>query len=200
MEATNIRSTPVPHIACAPLTSKLTNTIFNSSGSATIGRDDPSTSTRTPARSGSSARRLAVLATRDATSTSWGRGCGGRAKTRRSLTRSLRPSMRATISFATAASRLSGGRRPPMTCTAPRIPASGFLTSCAMSAAISPRPARLACSRSCCSMRTRAVRSWTIPMNRRSSVVAISPTDSCRGNVEPSRRRPVTSRPRPMIF
>jgi hypothetical protein len=101
----------LPCIACAPFTSRLTNTIFKSSGSAMTGRDDPWTSTRTLATAGSSARSVAVLFTRDPRSTSCGRGRGGRAKSRESLTRSLRPSMRAMISFATAASRLLAGNQ-----------------------------------------------------------------------------------------
>ena len=57
--------------------------------------------------------------------------------------------MRATISFRTGAlACLPGHDALPMTWIAPRMPASGFFTSCAMTAAISPSLARDACSRS----------------------------------------------------
>ena len=39
-----------------------------------------------------------------------------------------------------------------------------------------------------------------MPVNLRSPPTVISPTDRCSGNVVPSFRRPVTSRPMPMIF
>jgi hypothetical protein len=38
------------------------------------------------------------------------------------------------------------------------------------------------------------------PVNFRSPPTVISPTDMCTGNGVPSRRRPATSRPMPMIF
>ena len=80
------------------------------------------------------------------------------------------------------------------------MPASGFFTSCAITAAISPSLASAVCSRSCASSATRAVRSCRMPVNFRSPCVTVSPTDRCSGNVVPSLRRPVTSRPMPMIF
>ena len=39
-----------------------------------------------------------------------------------------------------------------------------------------------------------------MPVNLRSPLIDISPTDRWSGNVLPSRRRPVTSRPVPMIL
>ena len=39
-----------------------------------------------------------------------------------------------------------------------------------------------------------------MPVNMRSPLIDISPTDRWSGNVLPSRRRPVTWRPAPMIF
>ena len=73
------------------------------------------------------------------------RNSRGRAKTRRSWTTPLRPSRRVMMSPITARSRDSAGMRDEMTCKAPRMPAIGFLTSCA-TAAISPRRANAACS------------------------------------------------------
>ena len=76
--------------------------------------------------------------------------------------------MRATISFSTGPFVPSVGIRLPNTCIAPRMPASGFFTSCAMTAAISPSLASAACSRSCPSICTRALRSCRMPVNFRS--------------------------------
>ena len=57
----------------------------------------------------------------------------------------------------TARSRCSGGMRDEITCSAPRMPAIGFFTSCATTAAISPRRASAACSCSSFSDRLRSV-------------------------------------------
>ena len=70
-----------------------------------------------------------------------------------------------------------------MTCMAPRTPASGFLTSWAITAAISPSRASDVCSRSCSSIRTRALRSCRMPVNLRSPPTVIFPTDRWSGNV-----------------
>ena len=59
----------------------------------------------------------------------------------------------------TARSRLSAGMRALITCSAPRMPASGFFTSWATTAAISPSRASAACSRSRSSDRFRSVMS-----------------------------------------
>ena len=88
----------------------------------------------------------------------------GRANIIRSWISSFNASMRATMSRMTAASLSSLARRDISTCMAPLMPASGFLTSCATTAAIWPRRASAACCARRSSAAFRAVMSARIAM------------------------------------
>ena len=108
--------------------------------------------------------------------------------------------MRARISLTIAASLVLAGSREPITCTAPRTAASGFLTSCAITAAISPSRASAVASRSRSSSSVRRDRSCRMPVKCFSPSISNSPTERCSGKIWPSRRWPLTARPMPMIL
>ena len=72
---------------------------------------------------------------------------------------SFNVSMRVMTSFTTPCSWLPGASRRPITCMAPRIPASGLRTSCATIAAILPSCTSAVCARSAASDRLRSVMS-----------------------------------------
>ncbi len=86
----------------------------------------------------------------------------------------------------------AGRQPPPITWMAPRTAASGFLTSCAITAAISPSSRERGLLAQPILELVRRARSWRMPVNCARRRSYISPTERCSGKVVPSLRRPVT--------
>jgi len=155
---------PCPFIAWAALSSTLNSTTWIwEASSRSVG---PSLGSRisTSAQAGSWCSIDAVPDTSVVTAVGVMVGGMGLANSNRSCTIWLRASIRIWISSMTARSGAPASIRPPITCKAPRMPASGFFTSCATTAAISPSRASVSYPRSCASARLRSVISNRIAM------------------------------------
>ena len=125
-------------------------------------RSGPSRSSETSTYLGSLAMTIAGFTMISRVLT--GRRCGtlGRANARSDESDSLSAVTRLRISLRTCTSWLSAGRRLTMTWMAPEMPASGFLTSWAITAAICPSWAIVSFWRSSVSTRLRSVMSVRI--------------------------------------
>ena len=143
---------PSCRIACALLRNRFRKTILRISTSAMIDGQLPETTTCTSRHAASSRISRAVTDSSSARSTGVSFGCGGRANSSRSFISSFKASMRAMISVIDRRLAAAVGQPAADHLNGAADAASGFLTSCAMTAAISPSLASAACSRSCSSI------------------------------------------------